>query len=677
MTTNDFARATRFLVDHDIDVRAFVLLRPPFLSESEGIDWALRSIEFACDCGATCVSVIPTRSGNGLMDRWQADGWFSPPRLTSLEQVLEAGIAWHRGRVFADLWDVEQFAECTACASAAHRTIAVDELVTIRAVADRVLVLCEGIRVMSSLSVDVAIVGGGFGGSLLALVLHRAGLQVALIDRGQHPRFAIGESSTPIANLVLSDLCREYDLPRIAPLAKYGSWQAVHPHLVSGIKRGFSYFHHEAGQPFAADADHSTELLVAASSSDEQSDTHWLRQDVDAYLFGEARTAGVSCFEQTEVAEIEPRAHDVLLSWASITSPSPWGEGGRRPGEGREVNDAPMQPQRTSTADWFPHPSPLPGGEGAGQVRTRFVVDASGEGGFLAKRLRIDNRTHELQTNSRAVFAHFADVTRWKRCLETRGIETAEHPFDCDHAALHHVFDGGWMWQLRFNDETVSAGFVQDLNCGERLNLSASAEWESWLRRYPSVGEQYANAKIVRPESGLRSTGRLQRKLARAAGAWWALLPNTAGFIDALHSSGIAHTLCGIERLARILIQSLGRDDLEAQLREYERRILAEVELIDLLVSNCFVAMGEFRAFAAASMLYFAAATSYERATLSGIRLISAGVLAGGQRRMAGSCRATVAASPRGHVAGDNSARSARGGTRGFRSGVGGGDPAV
>ena len=62
---------------------------------------------------------------------------------------------------------------------------------------------------MSALDVDVAIVGGGFGGSLLALVLRRAGLRVALIDRGRHPRFVIGESSTPIANLVLKDLCRE------------------------------------------------------------------------------------------------------------------------------------------------------------------------------------------------------------------------------------------------------------------------------------------------------------------------------------------------------------------------------------------------------------------------------------------------------------------------------------
>lgn len=474
--------------------------------------------------------------------------------------------------------------------------------------------------------VDVAIVGGGFGGSLLAIILQRAGLRVALLDRGRHPRFAIGESSTPIANLVLGDLCREYDLPRIAPLTKYGSWQTAHPRLTAGIKRGFSYFHHRAGREFVADPIHSTELLVAASSSDEYSDTHWLRQDVDAFLFAEARAAGVACVEQSEVTDLEERGHSIVLTLVASTFPPPVGENGPRPGEGLLAVDSTTQSRTTSTANWLPHSGPLPMGEktSAAQVRARFVVDASGEGGFLAKWLGIENRQHELRTNSRAVFAHFADVIRWKRCLTSRGFDTTDHPFDCDHAALHHVFEGGWMWQLRFNDETVSAGFVQDLNRIERPNLSAAEEWDSWLRRFPSIGEQYAWARIVRPADGLRSTGRLQRKTARTVGPWWAMLPNTAGFIDALHSSGIAHTLCGIERLSRILIRSLGRDGLQGELLAYERSVFAELELIDLLVSACFDAMGDFRRFVATSMLYFAAATSYERA-----RLVSSGEFSG------------------------------------------------
>lgn len=118
MTLDDFTRAARFLVEHDIAVRVFVLLRPPFVSEDEGIEWALMSLDFAFGVGATCVSVIPTRAGNGAMEGLQAEGWFSPPKLSSLEEVLAVGIASKRGRVFADTWDVARSAECSRCATA-------------------------------------------------------------------------------------------------------------------------------------------------------------------------------------------------------------------------------------------------------------------------------------------------------------------------------------------------------------------------------------------------------------------------------------------------------------------------------------------------------------------------------------------------------------------------------
>jgi len=46
--------------------------------------------------------------------------------------------------------------------------------------------------------VDVAIIGAGFAGSILATALAKSGLRVALIDSTHHPRFAIAESSTPL-----------------------------------------------------------------------------------------------------------------------------------------------------------------------------------------------------------------------------------------------------------------------------------------------------------------------------------------------------------------------------------------------------------------------------------------------------------------------------------------------
>ena len=59
---------------------------------------------------------------------------------------------------------------------------------------------------MKSLHADVLILGSGFGGSLLALILARAGKLVAMVDRSRHPRFAIGESSTPLADRTLAQM---------------------------------------------------------------------------------------------------------------------------------------------------------------------------------------------------------------------------------------------------------------------------------------------------------------------------------------------------------------------------------------------------------------------------------------------------------------------------------------
>lgn len=118
MTLDDFGKAARFLTSNEIAVRSFVLLRPPFLTESEGIEWAIKSVEFAFDVGVNCCAVIPTRSGNGVMNQWQTAGWFHEPRLQSLEEVAETCLAFERGRVFADVWDAERFAECSICASA-------------------------------------------------------------------------------------------------------------------------------------------------------------------------------------------------------------------------------------------------------------------------------------------------------------------------------------------------------------------------------------------------------------------------------------------------------------------------------------------------------------------------------------------------------------------------------
>jgi FADH2 O2-dependent halogenase len=152
---------------------------------------------------------------------------------------------------------------------------------------------------------DIAVVGSGFGGSLMAMIARRLGRSVILLERGRHPRFAIGESSTPLANLLWEELASRYGLTRLASLSRWGSWQRHHPHIACGLKRGFSFFHHRFGKLFRVSEERDEQLLVAASPRDEIADTHWYRPEFDEFLVQEARACGVEYRDEADVERFE------------------------------------------------------------------------------------------------------------------------------------------------------------------------------------------------------------------------------------------------------------------------------------------------------------------------------------------------------------------------------------
>lgn len=116
ITTDDFRKAASFLSENNIDSRAFILLNPPYLTDpQENIEWTVRSVQFAFDCGVTACSIIPTRAGNGAMEKLQEDGYYVPPTIAALEEAFSRAIKDAPGRVFADLWDLKQFVDCEYC----------------------------------------------------------------------------------------------------------------------------------------------------------------------------------------------------------------------------------------------------------------------------------------------------------------------------------------------------------------------------------------------------------------------------------------------------------------------------------------------------------------------------------------------------------------------------------
>jgi hypothetical protein len=118
VTLEQFAVAAKRLREQAIDLRVFVLVQPPFVRSDEAVYWAQRSLDFAFDCNATAVTLIPTRAGNGAMEVLQQAGAFTPPDLRTFEKAVEYGVALKRGRVFADLWEIERIATCAHCRAA-------------------------------------------------------------------------------------------------------------------------------------------------------------------------------------------------------------------------------------------------------------------------------------------------------------------------------------------------------------------------------------------------------------------------------------------------------------------------------------------------------------------------------------------------------------------------------
>lgn len=406
---------------------------------------------------------------------------------------------------------------------------------------------------------DLAIIGSAFGGSLLAMIARRLGRSVVLIERGRHPRFAIGESSTPLANLLLEELATRYDLPRLLPLCKWGPWQRACPEIGCGLKRGFSFFHHEFGRDWKPLSDRANELLVAASPNDEIADTHWYRPDFDRFFSEEAQRLGVDYFDETSLAAFADEGDTVCLT-------------GSR-------NQTPVS------------------------FRARFVVDASGPRGFLWRTLGLGERPFTTFPVRHSLYTHFRDVGRWSEAGHSTG-----SPFPPDDAALHHVFPGGWMWVLRFNNGITSAGVsVSEELAGEFKLSDGAPAWERLLGRLPAVARQFRSAA---PSREFVHTSRLDFRSDTVVGERWALLPSATGFVDPLFSTGFVLTLLGIQRLARML-EGQG-NSAGSTLRDYATETNDDLDAAARLLAALHHSFGSPERFQKLTMLYFAAVSFAE-----------------------------------------------------------------
>lgn len=450
------------------------------------------------------------------------------------------------------------------------------------------------------LDADVAVVGSGFAGSLTALCLRARGKRVVMVERGRHPRFAIGESSTPLANLLIEELAARYDLPRIGVFSKWGTWQRARPDVGGGLKRGFSFYFHRPGEPFTDDDEHARQLLVAASPHDDIGDTHWYRPDFDRNLVREAEESGALYLDETELAGIDLQADGARLRGTRL---------------GQKV-----------------------------RIDASFVVDASGPHGFLVRALGLDAPPLKWLPPTQGLYTHFERVGRWEDLVRSDGA-----PYPPDLAALHHVFPGGWIWVLRFAHGIISAGAALTDPVATRLGAADGAPaWDRLLATLPTVREQFEQARAVHP---WMHAPRLAFRTRRVCGANWALLPSAAGVIDPLLSTGFPLTLLGIGRLLELIEQTSPGAERDVALRRYERVTLDELDATEQLVAALYANMSDVPLFKRLTLLYFAAASYAETARRLGRPELAPGFLLSAHRTFGPellACAAAAAAIPGG-----------------------------
>jgi FADH2 O2-dependent halogenase len=316
--------------------------------------------------------------------------------------------------------------------------------------------------------------------------------------------------------------------------------------------------------------------MVAASQTDYWSDTQWLRSDVDTFFARQSIVSGCELIENVDIDDV--RRVDAVWRLRILN---------------REHQDD------------------------VRELKTRWLIDAGGGGDFSERWLNNDRDDSWMKTQTASVFAHFTGVGAFTDQVDDGSPIDSSAGFSADDSAQHHVVKDGWMWMLRFDSGVTSVGIVQPTKFWKPIGnvIEASHFWNHWISQYPSIQKLMSNARLASScNETFRWSDRLSRCRNRAVGDGWIQLPTAYGFVDPLHSTGIAHALSGVLRVSELLVANGTLDSCDsARWVAYNEQLRREIQWIDLLVGGCYQSLPSFPTFCAFAAWYFVAAIQFER----------------------------------------------------------------
>jgi FADH2 O2-dependent halogenase len=397
---------------------------------------------------------------------------------------------------------------------------------------------------MSKSRYDVAILGSGIGGTMLACILARHGVSTVLLEGASHPRFAIGESLIPETGVRLRILAEKYGVPEIGWI---GSFHSLRDKVSSscGVKRSFSFMYHRQGERHRVEQTNQLPTLTPPFGPD----SHLFRQDTDAYMAALAVQYGATLRTQTRIEDIRFEPAGVELYAAS------------------------------------------------GEVfKADFLIDAGGMRSLVSTLLGLRDDTPRFRTNTRALYTHMIGVKAADHLIDPPGGHGLPSPLG--QATMHHVFDGGWMWVIPFNNHRdatnplTSIGLMLDRRKYPKPQGTPEEEFRRIIAGYPTIARHFAEAKAVRPWVG---TGRIQYSSPRLLGPRVLQLPHAADFVDPLYSSGMSVLTVAVDLIAQAVLDAAAENDYAMERFQFIEDVVNRgFDHYDMIVSRSFDAFASY-----------------------------------------------------------------------------------
>lgn len=392
----------------------------------------------------------------------------------------------------------------------------------------------------SNKTYDVAILGSGLAGTLLGAILAHGGADVLILDPRSHPRAATGESLTPRAAVALRALAERYGVPEIRTLTTFENCSQIISSAF-GVRKHYGFLMHREGR-------RQDPLEVNQSTNGPLSDApHLYRQDTDAYLFQAALRHGCEARQNYRIGEID-------IDGAGVT---------------------------------------ITGADGS-TYRARYVVDTN-RSSHLAEKYALREEEPGLRHRSHSQWTHMVSVTPADEVLAGRPAADRP-PVPWHQGTVHHIFDGGWMWVIPFDNHPRSRSRL----CSVGLTLRGPAEpgvtpeelFTRQLARFPDLERQFEGASPVRE---WERDDQVQYGAKSLVGDRWALIGEAAGAVDPLFFRGLSNTAEVVGSLAWRLLRAVADDDFSAGRFQFVERLQQALLTCDAeLVGSAYTAFSDY-----------------------------------------------------------------------------------